>query len=73
MSKFSGLSGQDLVHALRRLGFVEVRISGSHLLMRNKSRTCVVPLHRELKRGTLFGVLRQAGVNIAEFEHALRH
>jgi len=32
---------------------------------------CVVPLHRELKRGTLGGVLRQAAVQPADFKSAL--
>ena len=30
--------------------------------MRRGSAGCVVPLHREIKRGTLSGILRQAGV-----------
>ena len=33
---------------------------------------CVVPNHRELKRGTLGGVLRQAGVSRDEFMSALK-
>jgi hypothetical protein len=33
---------------------------------------CVVPNHRELKLGTLTGVLKQAGVTPAEFLAALR-
>jgi len=32
---------------------------------------CVVPNHKELKSGTLVGVLRQAGVPKEEFTDAL--
>ncbi|CAN5469847.1 hypothetical protein BH20VER3_BH20VER3_16260 [soil metagenome] len=35
--------------------------------MRRAASGCVVPNHRELKLGTLAGVLRQAGVSAEEF------
>lgn len=40
--------------------------------MRRGSIGCVVPNHRELKRGTLTGVLKQAGVALDDFLAALR-
>jgi hypothetical protein len=40
--------------------------------MRRGSFGCVVPNHRELKVGTLTGVLKQAGVSAEEFMKALR-
>jgi len=39
--------------------------------MRRDSMGCVVPNHKELKSGTLVGVLRQAGVPKEEFTDAL--
>jgi predicted RNA binding protein YcfA (HicA-like mRNA interferase family) len=39
--------------------------------MRGGDRGCVVPLHRELKTGTLHGVLKQAGVDPEAFLEAL--
>jgi predicted RNA binding protein YcfA (HicA-like mRNA interferase family) len=36
-------------------------------MLRKGAASCVVPLHRELKRGTLSGILRQAGVGAADF------
>jgi len=71
MPKFPGLSGADVVHALQRLGFVQIRQSGSHILMRRAERGCVVPNHRELKVGTVNGILRQAGVSPDEFASVL--
>ena len=39
--------------------------------MRRGNAGCVVPLHSEVKVGTLAGVLRQAGVSGDEFSGAL--
>ena len=60
MPKFPGLSGTDLVAALEKLGFSKVRQSGSHIVMRQDSAGGVAPNHKELKVGTVNGVLRQA-------------
>jgi predicted RNA binding protein YcfA (HicA-like mRNA interferase family) len=54
------------------LGFVKLRQSGSHVVMRREAKGCVVPMHSELKVGTLAGVLRQAGVTPEEFVEALK-
>jgi len=60
-------SGAEVIRALERLGFRVVRQRGSHVMLRKGMAGCVVPLHRELKRGTLSGILRQAGVDAADF------
>ena len=52
------VSGTDTVRALERLGFVITRQRGSHIVLRRGSSGCVVPNHRELKVGTLAGVLK---------------
>lgn len=39
--------------------------------MRRGAQGCAVPMHRELKTGTLIGILRQAEVDLAEFVNAL--
>jgi len=49
-----------------KLGFSDVRQKGSHLVMRRADSGCVIPMHKELKTGTLAGVLRQAGVSVEE-------
>jgi predicted RNA binding protein YcfA (HicA-like mRNA interferase family) len=67
MPKLPVLSGAEVVRALERLGFVQVRQRGSHVVMRRDGNGCVVPLHREVKSGTLAGLLRQAGVTGDEF------
>ena len=72
MPKLPRVSGAEVVRALERLGFVKVRQSGSHVVMRRESKGCVVPMHVEVKVGTLAGVLRQAEVATEEFTNALR-
>ncbi len=41
---------------------------GSHIKLRNSDgKTVIVPLHRELAKGTLGSILRQAGMTVEEF------
>ena len=67
MPKLPRISSKDCVAVLQRMGFAQVRQRGSHVIMRRGERGCVVPMHRELKTGTLAGLLRQAGVDGEEF------
>jgi predicted RNA binding protein YcfA (HicA-like mRNA interferase family) len=71
MPKLPVVSGAEVVRALERLGFVVTRQRGSHIVMRRGSMGCVVPNHRELKVGTLVGLLKQAGVSTEAFVEAL--
>jgi predicted RNA binding protein YcfA (HicA-like mRNA interferase family) len=70
--KLPHVSGAEIQRALERLGFKQVRQSGSHLIMKRDAKGCVVPMHGEVKTGTLAGLLRQAEVSPEEFIRALR-
>ena len=59
------------MRALERLGFELIGQRGSHAKLRRQRTTCIVPLHRELKKGTLAGVLRQAQVTSQDLHEAL--
>lgn len=72
MPKLPRISGQECLRALEHLGFLAIRQRGSHVIMRCGEQGCVVPMHREMKTGTLHGVLRQGGVDPEEFIKALR-
>ena len=56
------VSGAQLIAALEKIGWEVVRQQGSHVRLTHRDRSLflVVPLHRELKRGTLTGILRDA-------------
>ncbi|MGH3612035.1 MAG: type II toxin-antitoxin system HicA family toxin [Pseudonocardia sp.] len=54
-------------------GFRSANEAGSHVRLKHPDRTLalVVPLHRELKRGTLAGILRDAAVDRDELRRLL--
>jgi predicted RNA binding protein YcfA (HicA-like mRNA interferase family) len=59
------VSGRSLVRALERDGWSVVRQRGSHVRLKRPGRrhALVVPLHKEVKKGTLAGILRDAGMS----------
>ena len=67
------VSGARLVRALERAGWQVARQRGSHVRLRHVERTIslTVPLHRELKRGTLGGILADAGLEAEELRTLL--
>jgi predicted RNA binding protein YcfA (HicA-like mRNA interferase family) len=67
------VSGAQLVAVLERLGWQVLRQRGSHVRLRHPDRSVflVVPLHRELKKGTLNGILRDAGLDRDELRDLL--
>ena len=73
MTKLPVISGRDCVKALERAGFLLKRQEGSHIILRRDSpfAQVVVPDHRELDRGTLRGIIRQAGLSVEEFTRLL--
>lgn len=71
MPKLPRISSKKAIKVLEGLGFEKVRQTGSHIVMKKDTDEgkvgCVVPLHRELKVGTLSGILKQAQVNVEDF------
>lgn len=67
------VSGAQRVAALGKLGWVSARQRGSLVRLKHPDRRAllVVPLHRELKHGTLAGILRDAGVDREELRRLL--
>lgn len=75
MPKMPRISSREVIRALECLGFEQVRQTGSHVVMKKETEEgeigCVVPMHRELKVGTLSAILKQAQVSIEEFIESL--
>ena len=71
MPKLPVLSGAEIVNTLERLGFEQVRQRGSHAILRKGGLGTVVLMHREVRLGTLNGILRQAQVSADDFLSAL--
>jgi len=76
MPRLPRVSGEQVIRALEKIGFEQVRQRGSHVVLRRTTPSgdvgCVVPLHRDLAIGTLAGILKQAGISAQEFTDALR-
>jgi predicted RNA binding protein YcfA (HicA-like mRNA interferase family) len=69
--KLPALRPKTVMRALEQAGFRLVRITGSHHIYEHPARpdrVVPVPLHnRDLKRGTLHNILKQAGLAEEEF------
>jgi predicted RNA binding protein YcfA (HicA-like mRNA interferase family) len=67
------LSSRDALAALARFGFAVVATRGSHAKLRRVTaegltQTLTVPLHKDLDRGTLHAIYRQAARLVPEAE-----
>ena len=73
MTQLPRVSGRECVKALGKLGFYFKRQQGSHIILRKDEpfAQIVVPDHKELDRGTLRAIIRQADVSVDEFVNAL--
>ncbi len=73
MSNLPRLSGRKCVRALQKAGFYEKRQHGSHIILRrdNPFAQLVGPDHKELDRGTLRAIIRQANLTVDEFNNLL--
>lgn len=72
MGRLGVFSGKDVCAILARHGFMQVRQRGSHAVMQREilgqTTTVPVPLHGELRIGTLQSIIRQSGLDKSEFE-----
>jgi predicted RNA binding protein YcfA (HicA-like mRNA interferase family) len=80
MPKLPRVRAIEVIRALERLGFKQVRQKGSHVILKKQITIgegenqetievgCVVPLHqKDVAVGTLSNILRQANVSVEDF------
>jgi predicted RNA binding protein YcfA (HicA-like mRNA interferase family) len=71
MSNVPSVSGKDAVKAFRKLGFVEARIQGSHVILKmdGNPNLLTIPVHgnSDLKTGTLRGLIKASGFTLEQF------
>ncbi len=71
MPKLPPISGHKITKALGKAGFQVVGQKGSHVRLKKKTSDkifiVIVPLHSEVKKGTLKSILRQSGLSTEEF------
>lgn len=65
------ISGKRAIKILQDNGFVVARQRGSHVVLTNQTdndkRVTVVPLHKELKKGTIRSIAKLAGLDVSKF------
>ena len=74
MSALPVVSGREVVKALEKIGYVFDRQRGSHMILRHQNpphRRMTVPDHKEVAKGTLRAIIRQAGLTVEEFSDLL--
>jgi predicted RNA binding protein YcfA (HicA-like mRNA interferase family) len=74
MSRLPRLTGGDVITALEKIGFVVVRIKGSHHRLRHPDgRVTTVPVHgsETIGPGLLSSILRDCDLSRGEFEGLL--
>jgi len=74
MPKLPSLTPQKIINVLEKKGFILDRIKGSHHIYYHPEtkRRVVVPLHkRDLPKGTMLEILKQAGISKEELKNLL--
>jgi len=74
MPKIPSLSPEKLIKILEKKGFILDRTKGSHRIYYHPvlKRRVVVPFHKkDLPKGTLYEILKQAGITKKEVEKLL--
>lgn len=70
MSKLPVVSGKEALKAFQKIGYELDHQTGSHMILRRTMapfRRLTVPNHKELAKGTLRSLIREAGLTIEEF------
>ncbi len=70
MPKLPILSGVEIVKVLVKIGYEIDHQTGSHLILRHKEkphRRLTIPKHKEIAKGTLRAIIKQAGLTREEF------
>ena len=69
------VSGQDVVKALKKIGYEAVRQRGSHLRLKDTNDPThdpvSVPLHKTVKPGLLRRIIKDANLSVEEFNELL--
>ncbi len=72
MKKLPVVSGSEVIRVLMRMGYYIRGQEGSHVHLRHPSkRALTVPNHKEIARGTLRRIVKDADLTIEEFRKLL--
>ena len=74
MSSFPSIKAKEFIRVIEKLGYRFFRQKGSHAIYKHTDGTrVVVPIHlgKDLKPGTLSGLLKDIGLEKSEFQKLL--
>jgi predicted RNA binding protein YcfA (HicA-like mRNA interferase family) len=72
MSTLPVVSGERLLKSLQKIGYYVRDQKGSHIHLRHPTRNpLTIPNHKEIARGTLRQIIRDADLTLAEFRKLL--
>ena len=73
MVRLPVISGDDFVKAMHKIGYVWDHTEGSHMILLHSSKGRLsVPRHKQLGRGLLRALIRDAGLSRQEFIALMR-
>jgi predicted RNA binding protein YcfA (HicA-like mRNA interferase family) len=70
MTGLPRISGREVVAVFVKIGYEKDRQKGSHIILRQTAyphRRLVVPDHKEIAKGTIRAIIKQAGLTVEEF------
>ena len=74
MKKLPVISGRELSKALCKFGYLHDHQRGSHIILRHQDpphRRLTIPDHKEIAKGTLKNIIREAGLTLKELLEVL--
>ena len=68
-SKYPVLPPNKIITTLTKIGFEKISQKGSHAKYKNQEtqKVFIIPLHKEIAKGTLKSILEQADVELETF------
>ena len=73
-SKYPILPPEKIINALSKLGFEKISQKGSHVKYKNMQtqKIFIIPMHKEIAKGSLKSILDQADVELEIFLNLLK-
>jgi len=71
-SDLPAVKPRQVIKALKKIGFEFYRQKGSHQIYVSGNKQVIVPYHnKDLKKGTLFNIIKGTGLSVDEFKQFL--
>jgi len=73
MTRLPSVSGKKTIKALEKIGYQIIRKKGSHFRLSHSNKDSItIPSHKNLAKGLLRKILRDAEISVKEFVKLLK-